>query len=389
MERPREGKPYLRPVQELVGPPANPTCNQLGTGSGSLLPGFQSRNPAMLPVSRPNPYPPRMRRPTPPAPDFDLNSLRAEIDRAGRRLSRQVVETPVIPSHRLSLEGDAEVLLKCEQFQHTGSFKFRGAFNKLAALGPRRRSAGVIAASSGNHGLAVARAAELLGCDATIVLPRVAARSKVKALRSAGVRILSHGDDCVEAEAHARQLAASDRLTFVSPYNDLLVVAGQGTIGAELERQVGKIDVALVAVGGGGLISGIGARLKRRSRAPRLIAAQPRNSAVMERSQRAGRILDLVSRDTLSDGTAGGIEPGAVTFELCRHLVDEYVLVGEGAIRAAMRLLAFEHGLIVEGAAAVAVAAYLKIRERLAGQRVVIVLCGRNVGKETVHQVLG
>lgn len=326
----------------------------------------------------------RMQDPRPPG----VRSLRTEIRVAAERLRPYVVRTPVERSSPLSRLGRADVWLKHEEFQHTGSFKFRGATNKLLALPERVRERGVIAASTGNHGIAVAEALVAVGGTGTVVVPRGAAASKVARIRARGVRVVVHGDDCVVAEAHARRLAERSGQVFISPYNDLDVIAGQGTVGVELADAPGALDAVFAAVGGGGLIAGTAAWLTRGRRPVRIIGAQPKHSDVMRRSLAAGRILDVPSKETLSDGTAGGIEPDAVTFDLCRTLVDEVVTVTEKEIERALRFLFDEHQVLVEGAAATAVAAYRKARKHLEGKRVAIILCGRNIGGDTARRIL-
>jgi len=321
-------------------------------------------------------------------PQLTVRALRREIELAEERIRPYVVETPIELSHSLSRRGDAEVFLKHEQVQHTGSFKFRGATNKILSLSRPERVRGVVAASTGNHGIAVAEALATLGAQGTVFLPKVAAAAKIAGIRARGAEVRIVGEDCVEAELAARAFAVEQDRPFISPYNDPQVVAGQGTVGVELARRPGRLDAVFIAVGGGGLISGCAAWLSKRRNGPRIIGAQPKRSDVMRRSIEAGCIVDVPSGETLSDGTAGGIEPGALTFPLCHQLIDEMVLVTELEIARAMRLLVDEHHVLVEGAAAVPVAAYLKVRRRFRGQRIGLVLCGRNVSGEVVRTVL-
>lgn len=320
----------------------------------------------------------------PPSESVDLAAIRA----AAELIAPHARRTPNVYSYTFSEGAGCEVWLKLENLQRTGSFKLRGALNKLLALPARVRRRGVLAVSSGNHGLAVAAAAAELGLSAAIVLPRTAEPGKIARLRAEPVEVLLHGTDCVESEAFGRRLALERGLAYVSPYNDLEVVAGQGTVGAELARQVQDLTVAYVAVGGGGLIGGTAAALRGAGVRARVIGAQPQHSNVMELSVAAGEILDVPSLATLSDGTAGGIEPGAVTFPLCRDLVDEFAAVSEREIADAIRLLAAEHRTIVEGAAAVAVAAFRKSARRWRGRTVAIVLCGRNIAWNRLQPIL-
>ena len=307
--------------------------------------------------------------------------LPAAISRAERRIRDWVVETPLLAS-------PIGAHLKLEHLQHTGSFKARGAFSKLLLLSEGDRARGVIAASTGNHGAAVAFAAARLGVAGRIVVPGNADPGKVAAIRALGGVVEVHGDDSAVAEVHARRLAEREGIPYISPYNDPEVGAGQGTLGIELSGQLPAIDAVFIALGGGGLLAGVAAWLKSVRPAVRVIGCSPENSAVMIESVRAGRIVERESKPTLSDGTAGGIEAGAITFELVRALADDYVTVTEAEIRGAMRLLHETHGLVVEGAAGVAVAGYLRQAERWRGHAAVAILCGGNVTPTVLRSVL-
>jgi threonine dehydratase len=319
-----------------------------------------------------------------------MTDLPTQVLAAAERIGPYVRVTPLDHSLALSQQTGADVYLKLENQQYTGSFKVRGALSKLLALTAEQRAAGVVTASSGNHGAGVAFGLRQLGLPGVIFVPEHAAPTKVAAIRRYGGEVRFFGVDGVDTELFARQYADERGLTFISPYNDWDVVAGQGTIGLELAQQLPELDAVFVAVGGGGLISGIAGYLKAHANKPvTVIGCQPENSAVMSASVAAGQILDMPSLPTLSDGTAGGIEPGAVTFELCRALVDQYVLVSEAEIGAAVRLAIETHHQLIEGAAGVAVAAFLKTAEQWHGKRVAIVLCGANISLEALRAVLG
>lgn len=314
-------------------------------------------------------------------------ALVAEIAAAEARIRRHVRETLLVPSPALSEATGADVWLKCENLQVTGSFKVRGATNRLLTLPEGTGHRGVIAASSGNHGIAVAHAGRALGIPVAVYVPEQVSPVKAAAMRRLGATVIRFGTDGLDTELEARRVAESDDRFYVSPYNDLAVVAGQGTIAVELRRQLDRITLVVVAVGGGGLISGIAADLKHHDPAVRVVGAQPVNSRVMLESIRAGHVVDIPSLPTLSDGTAGGVEAEAVTFPLCRELVDEWVEVPEDEIAGAMRhAIEVEH-LLIEGAAAVAVAAVHRARPA-PHDRVVIVLCGANVSAERLRGVL-
>jgi threonine dehydratase len=310
------------------------------------------------------------------------------IEAAAERIRPHTRATPVDPSAGLSRLGQAEVWLKMENLQVTGSFKLRGAMNRLLLLTPDERRRGIVAASSGNHGMAVSWGMKALGGKATIFVPENASPVKLQAMRDHGAEVRAQGTDSGLSEIEARRHASEQGLTYVSPYNDEEVVAGQGTVGLEIGRQMDVPDAVFVALGGGGLISGIGLALEGLGRKVELVACSPANSAVMHHSLAAGRILDMESLDTLSDGTAGAVEHGTITFDLCRRLVTHSVLVSEEEIRAAMRLVVERHHTLIEGAAAVAVAGYLKERERFRGRRVVIVLCGANISLERLREAI-
>jgi threonine dehydratase len=301
--------------------------------------------------------------------------------RAERRIRRYVRETPLEPSPDLSSAVGAHVLLKLENLQITGSFKLRGAMNKLLALTHEERARGVIAASTGNHGLAVAHAARLLRIPCRVFVPETVRPDK-EALGREGVCVETRGRDCVETEVAAREEGRASGQVYVSGYNDIEVIGGQGTIAIELMREMGSVAFVFAAVGGGGLISGVGGFLKSGRKPVVVVGCQPERSPVMCESVKAGRIVTPAYGPTLSDATAGGVEPGAITFDLCRALVDEWVLVTEEEIKAAMKLVFERHRLVIEGAAGVAVAGLLRMREvvaRTPGANAVVIVCGGNV----------
>jgi threonine dehydratase len=291
-------------------------------------------------------------------------------------------------SETFSKELSAEVWFKLENFQTTGSFKLRGATNRLMTLSPAERASGCVAASSGNHGAAVACAMQKLATKGVIFVPEQTSEAKVEKIRSYGGNVQFFGTDGLDTEQHAREYAESNGMKYLSPYNDRQVVAGQGTCGVELLQQLPDIDAVFIAVGGGGLISGVGAVLKAHNPAIRIYGCQPAASAIMAKSIEAGELLDLPSDPTLSDGTAGGIEAGAITFELNQAAVDEFVTVDERQIVEAMRkyIRAEEHS--IEGAAGVAVAALLAKSESIVGLNVAVIVCGGNIADDKLAAVM-
>ncbi len=318
----------------------------------------------------------------------DIGNLVKAIETADKCIRPGVRETDVTRSSTYAEASGADVFFKLEHLQRTGSFKLRGALNALCSLTEAQKRLGVVTASTGNHGAAVTHAARHLGISATVIVPETAADAKVAAIRRMGAAIEVYGNDCLAAETFARRRAGETGQRYIPPYNDWHVVAGQGTIGLELLRQIEGIDAVFASLGGGGLISGIAAALKAHRPGIRVIGCSPERSKVMVESVKAGRILDLPSLPTLSDGTAGGVEAGAITFDLCRRLVDDYVTVTEAEIASEMRTFMAAHHYLIEGAAATAIAGFVKYRPRLTGKRVVIVLCGRNIGMETLKAVL-
>jgi len=309
------------------------------------------------------------------------------IEEALIRIAPHVRRTPCRRSAALSAAVGGEVFLKLENLQLTGSFKLRGALNKILSLTREESRGMLIAASTGNHGAAFAHAVRQFGLNGKLFIPTTAAPIKVEALRACGVPFEQVGDDCVETELRAAAYAREQGCVLVPPYNDSRIIHGQGTVALELLAQMEAIDTVLVPVGGGGLISGIGAYLKSVDPAIRVIGCQPRNSSVMYDSIRAGRIVDSTSLPTISDGTAGGIEPGALTFELCRRFVDEFVLLDEDEIVAAIRLVQEQERMNIEGAAALSVAAALKQRERFANCRVGLIVSGGKIGDATLRGI--
>jgi len=321
-------------------------------------------------------------------PAYDPQRLPADIALAANRIRPHIRQTPVERSAWLSERCEADVWLKLENQQITGSFKLRGAFNKLLSMDPAERAQGCVAASSGNHGAAVAYAMQSLDVDGVVFVPEQTSSAKIESIRRAGCEVRFHGTDGVDTENHARAYAEERGMAYLSPYNDWAVVAGQGTCGAEIAAQLDDVDAVLVAVGGGGLIAGIGAFLKASRPGVEIVSCQPAASAVMTESVAAGEIVELAGEPTLSDGTAGGIETGAITFDLCRRVVDRYVTVSEDEIADAMRGFIDAQHQLLEGAAGVAVAGLLKDSTHFRGRKVVVVVCGGNVSRDTLRSVL-
>ncbi len=310
-----------------------------------------------------------------------------EVRAAEERARPYLLTTPVVPSLGLSAMVGSSVVLKCENLQHTGSFKARGAVSKVLSLSAEELDRGVITASTGNHGAAVSYAGAIVGVTPTVVVPKDANPSKLAAIERLGGHLEIHGSDSVDSELGARQMARERGMTFISPYNDPAIIGGQGTLGLELLEQVGDLTTVFVAVGGGGLASGVAGIVKAVSPSVRIIGCSPVNSAVMYHSLKAGEILEMPSQPTLSDGTAGGVEPGAITLDILHRLLDDFVTVEEDDIRRAfLELIEVEH-LLVEGSAAMAYAA-ARASARTTEGTTAVILCGGNVGVEKLRVIL-
>ena len=305
---------------------------------------------------------------------------------AARRLDGHVERTPLRRSTAFSDALQADVYFKLENHQTTGSFKLRGATNRILTLSTEQQEKGCVAASSGNHGAAVAFAMRAHGVGGVIFVPEQTSPAKIEKIRRYGGDVRLFGTDGLDTEEHARRYAAEHGMFYLSPYNDEEVVAGQGTCGVEIVEDLPDVDAVFIAVGGGGLIGGAGAVLKTHNADVHLCGCQPLASPVMTRSIEAGRIIDMPSEPTLSDGTAGGIEQGSVTFALNQAVVDDWALVDEDQIAAAMRAYMNSEGEPIEGAAGVAVAAMLAKRNELAGKKVVVIICGANISDETLEK---
>jgi len=314
--------------------------------------------------------------------------VKKEVLAAEKRIRKYIRETPLEYSPYLNDLCKCNVYLKLENLQLTGSFKARGAMNKVLSLTKKQRERGVITASTGNHALGVANALKTLNCKGTIYLPKNSSKSKINALKYYSVNLKFYSTDCDDTEAYARRIANKNNQVYISPYNDRKIIGGQGTIGVELKNQLKKIDYVFASIGGGGLISGIGGYLKLVDKKIKVIGCLPRNSPVMYESIKAGKIIDMKTKPTLSDGTAGGIEHGSITFELCKKFVDDYILVNENEIKKAIKLILGKHHLVIEGAAGVTVASLIKEKNKFKNKNIVLVICGGNITLDKLKDIL-
>lgn len=310
-----------------------------------------------------------------------------EIAKASARIRSVVKPTPLILSKSLSVN-DGEVYYKMENLNPTGSFKLRGAANKILSMSDAARAKGVVTASTGNHGAGVGYMCQKTGCKGTVFAPSDVSEAKYKGMISYGVKVMKTDGDPINGEIAARKYAEENDIPFVSPYNDEHIIGGQGTIGFELFSEIQDLNAVFIALGGGGLMSGISVAMANLSPMTRIIACSPTNSKVMMDSIPAGEVLDLPSEPTLSDGTAGGVELGSITFDYCRDYVDEYIDVSEEELIVGLRQFIEDTNTIGEGAVGVAVAAYLKQKEKWAGKKVAIIACGGNISKKTLKEIL-
>ncbi len=302
---------------------------------------------------------------------------------AEQRIRAHIRETPLLHSRWLSESGRANVFLKLENLQETGAFKMRGAANKLLSLPVEQTARGIVTASNGNHALAVATIGRRLGIPVEVFVSEHIDPHRRNRIESLQARVQMVKGDALLAEQTARREAEQSGRTYVSPYNDWDVIAGQGTIAVEILRQLPqfgteRLDAVFVSVGGGGLIGGIGLHLEPVSPDTEVVGCWPENSAVLYECMRAGKIIEVPEQPTLSVSTAGGLEPEAITFGVAQQVIDRGVLVTEAEILDAARRVFREDDQLVEGAAAVAVAAFLKSAGDYADKTVVIVICGGN-----------
>lgn len=310
------------------------------------------------------------------------DNLANQIVSTYQTIQPYIKKTPLIAAKNLSEQLGINVFLKCENEQLTNAFKVRGAFSKMLAVDHQQLASGVVTASSGNHGAAVAYAGQQLDVPVNVFLPENAVPIKIDNIRQYGANIILHGTDCAQAELAAQQFAKRQQLIYISPYNDIDIVKGQGTIAHEILDDLSTIDALYVPVGGGGLIAGIAAYCKHFTPATVITGCMPKNSPAMYECVQAGRIVDVLMWPTLSDATAGNIEPGAITLPLCQQYVDNYVLATETEIKATLEMLYRHENLLVEGAVGVCLAALQHNAPELKNKNVVIVISGGNVSEK-------
>ena len=311
-----------------------------------------------------------------------------DIKKAKEILDVNARKTPLVKSFYLTSKTGGEIYLKLENMQLTGSFKFRGAFNKISQLTNEEKERGVIACSAGNHAQGVALSSHLLGIKSKIVMPTSAPQAKVDATRGYGSEVILYGDTFDDAKAKCEEIIKETGETYLHPYDDVEVMAGQGTIGLDILDDMWDVDTVIVPIGGGGIISGIAVALKSFNPSINIIGVQADNVHGMKASYDAGRILEHYDAPTIADGCAVKI-PGNLTFEIVKDLVDDIVTVSEEELEVAMKDLLQRGKAVVEGAGALATAALLagKVDKYVQGKKVVAVISGGNVDLKRISTV--
>jgi len=307
---------------------------------------------------------------------------------AEERCREYIWETPLEYSLHLSNLTSAEVYLKLDLMQKTGSFKFRGAVSKIMSLTEEELNKGVVSTSTGNFALAVGEAMRLRGHKATIYVAKNIEASRLKLMKAHGFDVAIYGEEAWDAEKRAIEVAEQEGKIYVSPYNDPIVVGGQGTCGLEISKQLPDVQAAFFAVRGGGLCSGSGGWLKSFNPDIEIIGVSPENSPVMYESVKANKIIEMETFPTLADTCAGGVDPDSITLELLQKYADEITLLTEEEIANAIRILFEHHRLVVEGSGALSVGGLLELKDSFKGKKVVLAICGRNIGPDLFKQII-
>ena len=313
--------------------------------------------------------------------------FRSNIEQVYKRSNPYIRHTPLEHSPYLSNLASANVFLKLDNIQKTGSFKFRGAISKMTSMSDQEKSNGVVTASTGNHGAACSLAMSTLQIKGKIVVPENVHKNKVENILNLGGEVEYYGDDCIDAEERAQEISKTTGATYISPYNDEAIVCGQGTMGLEIWEDLKGVDAVFISVGGGGLISGVGGYLKSMNESIQVYGVSPEKSCVMYESLKAGKQLDLPSEPTLSDGTAGGVEFGSMTFEMCKEIIDDFSIVSEEEIAKGIQIGVEKHHQLIEGAAGTAIAGFMKQKDKFKDKTVVLVMCGGNISGAVLKSV--
>ncbi|MGI6765256.1 MAG: threonine ammonia-lyase [Anaerovoracaceae bacterium] len=307
------------------------------------------------------------------------------IERAAENLKPILLDTPLIRSDFFSEEYSCNVYLKPENLQRTGSFKIRGAFNKIANLTEEERNHGVISSSAGNHAQGVAYSAKEKGIPATIVMPNVTPLLKVDATKAFGAKVILHGDVYDEAYRHAMELSEREGYTFIHPFDDYDVICGQGTIGLEILKELPDIDEILVPIGGGGLIAGIALAIKTLKPSVKIIGVVPMGAMAMKISLEEGQVTRLASLKTVAEGVAVK-QPGDLSFAITKKYVDDIIAVSEKEIMEAVLLVIEKHKMVAETAGAIPLAGLRKRAEK--GKNIVCLITGGNIDVLTISEII-
>jgi threonine dehydratase len=310
------------------------------------------------------------------------------VREAHERCKEHLSPTPLEYSQYLSETVEGDVWLKLDSMQRTGSFKFRGALNKILSLTEAELDKGIISVSTGNYAFAVAEAMRIRNRCATIYVAEDIDPSRLAELRAHGLDLVVYGEAPWDAEKEARRVAEEKDMIYVSPYNDPIVVGGQGTCGYEISKQLPDVEDVLFACGAGGLLTGSSGWLKSQNPKVEAFGVSPENSPVMYESVRANKIVEMETYPTLADTCAGGVDLDSITLDLCQQYADEIMLITETEIEASIRLLFERHRLVVEGSGALSVGGLLKRKEHFKGKKVVAVICGRNIPLELFKRII-
>lgn len=307
---------------------------------------------------------------------------------AHERCQEYLPPTPLEHSLYLSQMIEGEVWLKLDSMQRTSSFKYRGAVSKALSLTEEELDKGVVSASTGNWALAFAAAMAIRNRRATIYVAEDLDASRMELLHAHGLDLVIHGAGAWDAEKEARRVAQTEDKIYASPYNDPVVVGGQGTCGFEISKQLPDLDAALLACGGGGLLGGSAGWLKHHNPAVEVFGVSPENSPVMYESVRSNKMVEMETFPTLANTCAGGVDLDTITLDPCQRFVEEILLLTEKEIEDAIRLLFEQHRLVVEGSGALSVGGLLKRKEHFEGKKVVAVVCGRNIDLDVFKRII-
>ncbi len=319
---------------------------------------------------------------------FDLKPMItvSDIEKAYQKIKENLIKTPLVFSPELSRISGANVYLKMEHLQHTGSFKIRGVLNKLNNIHKKDFNKPFVAASTGNHAAAFAYASEKFDFKGVLFLPKRVSKIKLRAIENYDVEKILYGDTSIETESKATAYSKEVEGVLIHPYNDLKIIEGQGTIGVEIKEQLPELDTILAPVGGGGLISGLCSYFKG-SKDVEVIGCQPKNACEMHDSIKSNTIVAPSTLHTIADASAGGVENNSVTFDICKKHLSKFEIIDEDDIESAVAFVARYHLTIIEPTAALPVAALLN-SYKYQGKNIVLVLTGNKINEPLLTQIL-